>query len=129
MSAGEAERAVEAKEAAEKDGDDAESGFRLHQEILLLRKRVAQREEALTRLNARLRQLEQGVAPETTILRKELAELEAERGRLEDARHAADAQVRRLTDELDALRSTKTFRYTSGVRDMYRRARLRRSSR
>ena len=72
----------------------------LQQEIGFLRSRVAEREEALARLTSRLLQLERGEVND-----------EAER-RAADAEQRAGAALA----ELQALRATKTFRWTAAAR-------------
>ena len=87
--------------AAPDTRDDQARIRSLEQEINLLRRRVAQREAALAQLNRRLRQLETGQYS----------------GR-EGAGEAAS-----LREALTALENTKTFRYTAGLRQVYRRLR------
>lgn len=71
----------------------------LHLRIASLEAQIAQRDEAISKLSSRLCQLEQGLAVE----------------------HVADQQeLEEVRDEIGALRSTRIFRYSAGLRRLYR---------
>ena len=74
----------------------------LEAEVLALQQRLGQREELLKVLNRRLLQLERGESGDSQALKHENSNLH---------------------QELDRLRSTKLFRWSSPARDVYSRLR------
>ena len=84
----------------------AEERRALETEIAALRERLRQREAALTVLNRRLVTLERFDAPSVT----------PEPG-------GAEARARAAEEELDRMRQTRTFRWTSSARGVYRQLR------
>jgi predicted nucleic acid-binding Zn-ribbon protein len=78
----------------------------LHREIEFLRARVVQREEALARLTNRLVKLERGQVD----------------GEMEPRALEAERRADVALAELERMRATKTFRWTSTARAVWRRA-------
>lgn len=84
----------------------AEERRALETEIAALRERLRQREAALTVLNRRLVTLERFDAPSAT-----------------SAPSDAEARARAAEEELERMRQTRTFRWTSSARGVYRQLR------
>jgi hypothetical protein len=85
---------------------DAPSHDRLHDlevEVRVLRRTLAQREEALGALNRRLLVLERGDIASPVVDRSD--------------------EVVRLEAEIEQMRNTKLFRWSAPARDLYRRLR------
>ena len=74
----------------------------LEADVRTLQKRLEQREELLRVLNRRLVQLEQG----------DIGPTGADGGSLQ-------LEIRNLNDQLDLLRATKLFRWSTPARDVY----------
>jgi hypothetical protein len=78
----------------------------LETEIAALRERLRQREAALTVLNRRLVTLERFDGPPSTPVPSD-----------------AEARARAAEEELERMRQTRTFRWTSSARGVYRQLR------
>ena len=85
----------------------AEERRALQTEIAALRERLHQREAALTALNRRLVALERWEAPPVAPVPD----------------YDSESRARAAEEELERIHQTKTFRYTAGAREVYRRLR------
>jgi predicted nucleic acid-binding Zn-ribbon protein len=101
----------------------------LHQELALLKQRLRVREDALVKLNQRLRVLEADLAKDMGLAHASLEARVAATSQKsnEDVERLKGELVRRDEDlaaarrELDTLLGTKTFRWTRTVRSLYSR--------
>ncbi len=102
---------------------------RLQAEVAELERELGQTVASLQHLSARLLDLERhalrtgGAVVELEAARQALGTADARAGEAEDGRRAAETALARAEAELEALRATRSMRYSAGARSVYGRIR------